>query len=245
MPRMDLFGRLSNGSLCNIEFQTTNDLRLPERAGLYYLETRIQYGEHLEQVVLYLGKERLRMTSLIDTPTMQFKFRLIDIGDLDGDELAESGDLGDVLVAILARVRSRKAAIRRALDRIATLKGRERELAVEQLAILAGLRGLEVEIVKEARRYMPFVIDLMENKIYRARYERGLAEGEAKGRAEGEAKGRAEGELRVLRALLTKRFGRLPAWARKRLESATTSQLESWSLKLLDAKTLEDVLHES
>jgi hypothetical protein len=150
---------------------------------LYYLETRLRLEEdtHIEQVVLYLGKEALRMRSVIETPSMRFQFRLIDIGELDGDALAASGDLGDVMLAVLARVTSRQEAIRRALDRIAKLKRREREVAVEQLAILAGLWGLELELVSEAREYMPFVVDLMENRIFRQRYERGLAEGEARG----------------------------------------------------------------
>jgi hypothetical protein len=81
---------------------------------------------------------------------------------------------------VLARVRDRQATIRQALDRIATLAGKERELAIEQLIILAGLRGLAVEVVKEARKYMPFVVDPMENEVFRERYDRGLAEGEAK-----------------------------------------------------------------
>jgi hypothetical protein len=41
---------------------------------------------------------------------------------------------------------------------------------------------------------------------------------------------------------LTRRFGRLPLWARKQIESANLRQLEAWILKVLDAKKLEDVL---
>lgn len=127
-----------------------------------------------------------------------------------------------------------KCGCRSVLACIGKLDGKERELAVEQLAILAGLRGLEVEVIEEARKFMSFVIDLTENKIFQNRYQRGLAEGEARGEL--------KGELKVIRTQLTKRFGRLPAWARKRLDSATTEQLDSWSLKLLDAKTLEGVI---
>lgn len=75
-----------------------------------------------------------------------------------------------------------------------------------------------------------FVIDLMENRIYRNRYERGVADG------------RAESAVKVLRALLKKRFGRLPVWAQKRLDEATAEHVETWSLKVLDARKVEDVL---
>lgn len=121
------------------------------------------------------------MQSSLVRPAMTFQIRILDIGDVDGEYLAASGDLGDALLAVLARVRDRQATIRRALDRIATLEGKERELAIEQLIILAGLRGLAVEVVNEARKYMPFVVDLMENEVFRERYERGLAEGKAEG----------------------------------------------------------------
>lgn len=181
-----------------------------ERVGIYYLVSRIQSkGEHVEQVVLYLGRRPPRMQSSLVRPAMTFQIRILDIGDVDGEYLAASGDLGDALLAVLARVRDRQATIRRALDRIATLEGKERELAIEQLIILAGLRGLAVEVVNEARKYMPFVVDLMENEVFRERYERGLAEG------------KAEGELKVLRAQLNKRFGELPAWAQERLGRRT------------------------
>jgi hypothetical protein len=234
VPRMDLLGRLSNGALCNIEFQTTNDARLPERAAMYYLQARIIHREHVGQIVLYLGEEPLRMPNSIDTPAMHFQFRLIDIRELDGDEMAASGDLGDLILSVLARVRSRPEAIRRVLDGIVKLKGKERELALEQLLIVAELRKLEPEVTEVVKTHMPFIVDMSENRIFRQRYEKGLAEGEARGEVKGEAK--------VIGRLLAKRFGRLPAWARKRLQTAGTEQLDSWTLKLLDAGTLEEVL---
>jgi hypothetical protein len=225
LPRMDLLGRLDTGGIFQIEFQTANEPRMAERMAVYYLETFRRYGEYPEQIVLYLGKDPLRMATTINTPRMKFEFRLVDIGELDGDELLVSGDVGDAILGVLARVTDRDAAIRPVLERIATLKGRERQLALEQLMILSGLRGLEPKVRKEAKN-MPFVIDLMENEFYREAID----------------KGRAKGRMEVLQAQLTRRFGRLPAWSKERLESATPRQLEAWALKVLDAKKLEDVL---
>jgi hypothetical protein len=76
------------------------------------------------------------------------------------------------------------------------------------------------------------------------------AEGELKGRLEGELKGelkgRLEGELKGERKLLVRqlerRFGPLPEWAKGRIHSAESAALEEWGLRLLDAKSLEDVL---
>jgi len=45
-----------------------------------------------------------------------------------------------------------------------------------------------------------------------------------------------------LHRLLAKRFGTLPEWVDHRLEQASTDQLEIWSLRVLDASCLEQVL---
>jgi hypothetical protein len=132
--------------------------------------------------------------------------------------MAESGDLGDLMLAALARVRSR-------IEELVNLNGSDREMALEQLTILLGLRGLELEFLTEAKKYMPLVVDLMENRIVRDSFERDERRGESK----------------VLTAQLTQRFGRLPEWAAERLAAADTKEPKAWSLRILDARTLEEV----
>jgi predicted transposase YdaD len=71
------------------------------------------------------------------------------------------------------------------------------------------------------------------------------ARGEARGRAEGEARGRAEGEARgraLLLRMLERRFGALPEDAHARVLAATPAQVEAWTLRVLDAAAIEDVL---
>jgi hypothetical protein len=50
--------------------------------------------------------------------------------------------------------------------------------------------------------------------------------------------GRQEGEV----ALLVRRFGALPGWAKDRIDSANRAALEEWGLGVLDVTRLEDVL---
>ena len=45
----------------------------------------------------------------------------------------------------------------------------------------------------------------------------------------------------VLKRLLTRRFGPLPAWAEQRLEQASRQELEGWAERVLEAPQLEDV----
>lgn len=53
--------------------------------------------------------------------------------------------------------------------------------------------------------------------------------------------GKQEGEAEMLERLLAQKFGQLPARIEERLKNATSVQLESWSLNILDAKALDDV----
>jgi hypothetical protein len=62
------------------------------------------------------------------------------------------------------------------------------------------------------------------------------------GEQRAERKGRQEGEAALLRRLLERRFGALPAWARDRIAAADTAMLEDWGLRVLDAGSLDDVL---
>jgi hypothetical protein len=51
-----------------------------------------------------------------------------------------------------------------------------------------------------------------------------------------------QGELRILRRLLEKRFGPIPAWVEERLSGRLAEDLEALSIRLLEARSLEDLL---
>jgi hypothetical protein len=69
-----------------------------------------------------------------------------------------------------------------------------------------------------------------------------LREGEEKGRRLGRQEGLRQGEASMLLRLLQRRFGVLPGWATERVTSADSPALEEWSLRILDAGRLEDVV---
>jgi putative heme degradation protein len=72
----------------------------------------------------------------------------------------ESEEVGDNVIAILARVRDHKEAVRKIVARLAGLAPAERATALEQLFILAGLRQLEETVEREVRK-MPVYIDIL------------------------------------------------------------------------------------
>jgi hypothetical protein len=64
----------------------------------------------------------------------------------------------------------------------------------------------------------------------------------AEGKTEGEAKGKTEGKADTLKRQLTRRFGALPDWARRRIESAPVAQLDLWLDGIFDTASAEDLI---
>ncbi len=61
------------------------------------------------------------------------------------------------------------------------------------------------------------------------------------GRQEGWQEGRQEGRQEILRLMLEKRFGSLPAWVEARLRSLSASDLDGIAVRILDATRLEEL----
>ena len=71
---------------------------------------------------------------------------------------------------------------------------------------------------------------------------KGIIEGIAKGKAEGKAEGIAEGEHKILSHLLELKFGKLTPEIAKRLQALAEHELEQIGERLLNAKSIDDVL---
>jgi hypothetical protein len=137
----------------------------------------------------------------------------------------------------VTRLQDEKSAVRGIVRRIAGLDSVERDVALGQLIVLSGLRGLEKTVEEEIRK-MPILNDIMDHKVLGREYKRGRAEGIEEGRQDGVQ----QGELRILRRLLEKRFGPIPAWVEERLGGQSAEDLEALSVRLLEARSLEELL---
>jgi len=252
-PRLDLLGETVDGDLVHVELQSGNDMAMPLRMAEYSLGVFRLFGRFPRQVVLYVGEAELRMASELRAPGVLFQYRLVDIRALDGDRLIESGDVGDNVIAILAGLRDHEGAVRRIMERIAGLAGAERETALAQLMILAGLRHLS-QIVERETRNMPIDLDIRDHEVLGPMFieaeqkglqkgrQEGRQKGRQEGRQEGRQQGRQEGELIVLRRQIEKRFGPLPGWAAEKLAALPVSGLEDLSERVLDAASVEELL---
>jgi hypothetical protein len=152
----------------------------------------------------------------------------------------------------LARQPDARRAVRRILEKIAASSPERRVEALRELTILAGLRSLG-EFVKEEIRQMPILDDIMDHDLLGPLLRQGMAAGEiqgmekgmetgiAKGMAEGMAEGRVEGERAFFQKLATRRFGTLPNWASERVNQLGIEELEDLGVRLLDARSLEEL----
>ena len=102
--------------------------------------------------------------------------------------------------------------------------------------ILAGLRKLGDSIRTEVKQ-MPILDDIMDHDVIGPAIRQGLEQGLERGRQEG----RQEEGLAILRRLIGKRFGTVPAWAEERLANLSTAQIEDFSLSVLDAKSIGEL----
>jgi hypothetical protein len=99
--------------------------------------------------------------------------------------------------------------------------------------MLAGLRRLEDIIEREAGQ-MPLLDDILDNRVLGREFRRGLEQGMEQGLH--------QGELTVLLRQIEKRFGAVSPTLRERLAALSGSELETAALRLLDARTLDELL---
>lgn len=226
--RVDLLCESPDGRLTHIELQARNERHFPLRMAQYLIDIGTRYGRLPRQVVLYVGEPRLRMKNSIEAPDLFFRFHLVDIRDLDGESLLASKNLGDNVIAILTQAGGEPDALRRILKRIAGGPVGERDEALAELFIIAGLRRLTSEVKREAKK-MPIQIDIMDNEVIGPLIRKGRAEG------------RMEGQMEILLEMIEKRFGNVPPRIRKRLAALKPEQLKAAGLRLLDAQRIEDL----
>lgn len=219
--RVDLLGETATGDLVHIELQSSNDTTMPLRMAEYGLRVLRQFGRFPQQLVVYVGEPPMRMGTELRGPRMQYSYRLVDIRELDGERLLASPQVGDNIVAILTRLTDVRASVNRILGRIGRLEPAERERALATLLILSELRNLG-GIVEEEATKMPILNDILDHKVLGREYKKG--------------------ELVILRRQIEKRFGAIPAWAGERLGELSPHELEDLSVRVLDAKSLEELL---
>ena len=228
LNKLDLVAWLADGRLYHLELQSGNDPDMACRMLEYYFLLWKRYNVPPVQQMIYVGGRPMTMSAEIQHENLTFRYRIIDMRELDSEALLQSPVIADTMLAILCRLDDTRAAVRRILARVSRLPKPQRANAMSQLLVLSGLRRLEA-VIKEETARMPVIIDLMENTVIRGYYLQGKEEG-----ARNEA-------MSILTRQLERRFGPLPEAAIAKLHAADLATLEDWGLRMLDACGLEEV----
>jgi predicted transposase YdaD len=202
----------------------------------YSLRVYRRFLRFPQQVVLYVGDAEMRMPAMLSGPDHVCRYSIVDIRTLDSEPLLNSALPADNVIAILTRLRDRSAAIRRILSKIGTLETGPRDAAFAQLLILSGLRKLGDSVRTEVQA-MPIMHDIMDHEIIGPAIKKGIQQGIQEGLQQGmQQEGRS-----ILHRLIEKRFGPLPAWAEDRLTQLSVAELEDLSLRVIDAKAMDEL----
>ena len=117
----DLVVRLQDGSIFHLELQSDSEA-MEWRLLEYYAMIRGLYPDApLRQMVLHVGPERNRSSSIIEESSLKFSYIVKDIWDIDCRHMLESPLLEENLLAVLCRLEDDRGTIREVLTRIAVL----------------------------------------------------------------------------------------------------------------------------
>ncbi|MBF0462005.1 MAG: Rpn family recombination-promoting nuclease/putative transposase [Magnetococcales bacterium] len=235
--------------------------------GLYaFLEQQTRADEQWQKLpaivalLLHHGQQEWRIPNefmaLMETDEalrpwlLNFRFPVVDLGPIPDDQLSRHARLRAGLMALKYGTRDPQTQMD-ALENITVALQDAPELLLSVLLyLLTTFPYLDEEHVRQVvRRINPqeeaemmsqFAQEILAKGkpewVQMVRQE-GIQMGEQKGRQEG----RQEGEATILARQLQRRFGNLPVWVSEKIANAESPVLEEWSLRILDAPTLESV----
>ena len=90
--RADLVVRTEDGLLHHVELQAFNEFGFELRMLEYYVYLVRAYKQHVAQTVLYLGKEPLRLEHAYMSPSIDFRFKIVNLREYDAGPLLASED---------------------------------------------------------------------------------------------------------------------------------------------------------
>lgn len=225
--RADMVVRTEDGSIQHVEFQASHEPGFGVRMLRYYAYLVETYEVHARQTVLYLGREPLRLERGYQSPSIDFRYGIVNLRELDAGPLLASPDWADVALGLLAKG-DREEALSVAVSRLREMGSAEREWASGTLVLLSGILGIEATVSERMKD--TGMINAMENKVLAPLI------------LEAERKGRQEGMNQLLLNLLTDKYGELPGWVSERLQGASPEQLYAWAKRVVQGLSLEETL---
>ena len=185
--RADLLVELEDKSIFHLEIQTFNDKNMPIRMLEYYLLIREKFKTtKIEQMVLFVG-EKLNMPNYIKENRLNFSYSLKDIKEINCNELINSQDLEDKILAVLCKIEDENRFINAIIEEILALDENKRKDYIKKLLSLSRYRPKinQKLIVNIKERVMPITIDLQNDPYFKEGLQQGIQQGEKKGLKKG------------------------------------------------------------
>ncbi len=204
--------------MLHVEVQSTNDASMPLRMVEYFAKIYKAHRLPVNQLVLYIGREKLYMKNEINVrghfSRTEHQYLLVDIAHMPPERFLAAPQPEINVLAVLAHLPDDTAAsetIRIILQRLAsTLPDRQLHDFLEKLDILCRLRKLEpllkTEVKKMGLKFDPRGTLLYDMGMEEGKKE-GIKEGIKKGKKEGKKEGIKEGLRRAILVGLKARFG--------------------------------------
>ncbi|RTZ70389.1 MAG: hypothetical protein DSZ30_00915 [Aquificaceae bacterium] len=155
------------GEIYHLEIQTKEDPKKGLRMLYYYALILENYGKVPHQVVLYVGDKPLRrMKGELKFPNLDFRYKIVDLNEVDCSILLNSPEPSDWILASLCRMEDESTTLREIIWRINNLPEKEKQTYLSMLLHLAGLRPKRLNILSKEVQNMPITIDLEKDPFY-------------------------------------------------------------------------------
>lgn len=174
---------------------------------------------------------------------LDFPFEILDVGHVEVPALAREPHLrGGLLLLRYAISFPAERAVETLVRMLEDLRGMsDAFLAAAGSYMISQFGPVDLEELREAvHRAMPEKEEEMLSKAAAQIMEKGRVEGRVEGRLEGARDGKAQLVLRQIE----RKFGLLQDERRVRVRNAAEAELDLWSDRVLDAKSVEEVFGE-
>ncbi|MDW8087348.1 MAG: Rpn family recombination-promoting nuclease/putative transposase, partial [Candidatus Calescibacterium sp.] len=156
--------KLKDGTefILHIEFQTKNDPDMPKRMLGYFYVVISRYNLPVKQIVIYLGKEELRMSNRIEMrnvgTSILYEYEIIDIKNVEAEKFLESDNPDVYLLGILGKTQNISEVIKKIISRLRESfeKGEisKHDLLeyINRLGVFGELRDIREDLRKEVEK---------------------------------------------------------------------------------------------
>ncbi len=152
--------------ILHLEFQTSNDLNMIYRFGVYHSLLVEKYKLPIKHCLIYLGKERLRMENRLPDIFVFTSYDVLNFYSIDYSLLLDSQTPEEIILTVLGDFKGTPAEkvlrdILKKLQQVTPTKA-ELEKYIVQLQVYSQLRNLDLQTNKIVE-FMPIDLDLSKN----------------------------------------------------------------------------------